>query len=214
MSKLSKLYELMRLSQEFGMEWTETQESQLAAEEENIIKNEILPVVTKNIEPSLKPVERELLLVVDYVPGKPLRVSLSRKRTVLSVLPDAVEIKPDPEVPHKTYGTRKVEKGTVAPKTGLKVTLWNGRIIQNPKAKDTFIDTILAIGIDRVRPLGVKFCKVPIISNTRDKKYGKAQHEVSGGWLILTQSSTADKKKMLEKIAKSLGLNMKIEIID
>lgn len=213
MSKLSKLYELRRLSQEFGMEWTETQESQLAAEEENIIKNEILPVVTKNIEPSLKPVERELVLVVDYVPGKPLRVSLSRKRTVLSALTDAVEITPDPEVTHKTYGTRKVGKGEIAPKTGLKVTLWDGTEIHRHKAKDTFIDTLLAVGIDRVRSVGVMFCKIPIVSNTRDKKYGKAQYEVDGGWLVLTHSSTAAKKKMLEKIAKALDLDMKIEIV-
>lgn len=213
MSKLSKLYELRRLSQEFGMEWTETQESQLAAEEENIIKNEILPVVTKNIEPSLKPVERELLLVVDYIPGQPLRVSLSRKRAVLTALTDAVEIKPDPEVQHKSYGSRKVEKGTMAPQTKLKVTLWDGRVIQRPKAKDTFIDTILAVGVDRVRPLGLKYCKIPIISNTRDKKYGASQHEVQGGWLILTHSNTADKKKMLEKIAHSLALNISVEIV-
>ena len=31
MSKLSKLYELRRLSQEFGMEWAEKQERQLEA---------------------------------------------------------------------------------------------------------------------------------------------------------------------------------------
>lgn len=60
MSKLSKLYELRRLSQEFGMEWTEKQERQLEAEEEHLIKNEVLPVVTKSIEPALSQVEREL----------------------------------------------------------------------------------------------------------------------------------------------------------
>lgn len=33
--------------------------------EEEIIKKEILPVLTKTIEPALKPVQRELVLVVD-----------------------------------------------------------------------------------------------------------------------------------------------------
>ncbi len=213
MSKLSKLYELRRLSQEFGMEWTEKQERQLEAEEERLIKNEVLPVVTKNIEPVLSQVERELVLVVDYIPGTPLKVSLSRKRKLLANLDDVVEIKPDPEVPHRSYGSRNVGKGEIAPKTGLRVTLPDGRVIAHPKASDTFIDTLLAIGIDRVRPLGVKFCKIPIISNTRDKKYGHAQHDVGNGWMILTHSSTADKKKMLDKIAKALNLNMKVQII-
>ena len=38
--------------------------------EEEIIKKEILPVLTKTIEPALKPVKRELVLVVDYIPDK------------------------------------------------------------------------------------------------------------------------------------------------
>lgn len=50
MSKLSKLYELRRLSQEFGIEWTEKQECQLETEEEHLIKNEVFPVVSKSIE--------------------------------------------------------------------------------------------------------------------------------------------------------------------
>ena len=40
--------------------------------EEDIIKKEILPVLSKTIEPALQPVKRELVLVVDYVPGQPL----------------------------------------------------------------------------------------------------------------------------------------------
>lgn len=213
MSKLSKLYELRRLSQEFGMEWTEKQERQLEAEEEHLIKNEVLPVVSKNIEPALAQVERELVLVVDYIPGSPLKVSLSRKRNIADVLPDAVEIKPDPEVQHKTYGSRNVGKGDIAPKTRLRVIMPNGQVITHAKAKDTFIEAILTIGIERVRSLGLKFCKIPIISNTRDKKYGRAQHDVGNGWMILTHSSTADKKKMLDKIAKALNIKLRVEII-
>lgn len=37
--------------------------------EEDIIKKEILPVVTETIEPALKQVQRDLVLVVDYHPG-------------------------------------------------------------------------------------------------------------------------------------------------
>lgn len=37
--------------------------------EEEIIKKEILPVLSKTIEPALQPVKRELVLVVDYVPN-------------------------------------------------------------------------------------------------------------------------------------------------
>lgn len=95
----------------------------------------------------------------------------------------------------------------------LRVTMPDGTVIENAKAKDTFVEVICRLGIERVRQLGLKFCKVPIISNTRDAKYGKAQVPVDGGWLILTHSSTNDKKKQLDKIAKALKIRMKVEIV-
>lgn len=60
--------------------------------EEDIIKKEILPVLSKTIEPALQPVKRELVLVVDYVPGQPLSVHLSRKRNFTAELTDAKEL--------------------------------------------------------------------------------------------------------------------------
>lgn len=146
MSKLSKLYELRRLSQEFGMEWTEKQERQLEADEEHLIKNEVLPVVSKSIEPALTQVERELVLVVDYVPGIPLNVSLSRKRKLFNALEDVVEIKPDPEVEHseKKKGGKKVVKN---PHTRLRITMPNGSIIDERTAWESLEKFILSIGV-------------------------------------------------------------------
>lgn len=116
MSRLSKLYQAMETLESEGLHLSAEQEAQLRKAEEEIIQKEILPVLTEKIEPVLAQIERELVLVVDYVPGTPLKVSLSRKRNLTEVFTDAVEIKPDPEVPHKTYGTRKVVKGEIAQK--------------------------------------------------------------------------------------------------
>lgn len=213
MSRLSKLYQAMETLASEGLELSAEQEAQLRKAEEEIIQKEILPVITDNIEPSLNQVQRELVLVVDYVPGRPLKVSLSRKRNIGEILTDAVEIKPDPIVAHRSNGPQKAKKEDIAPKTLLRVTMPDGTVIEKAKAKDTFVAVICRIGIERVRPLGLKFCKVPIISNTRDAKYGKAQVPVDGGWLILTHSSTNDKKKQLDKIAKALKIKMKVEIV-
>lgn len=196
-----------------GLELSVEQEAQLRKAEEEIIQKEILPVLTEKIEPVLNQIERELVLVVDYVPKQPLKVSLSRKRNLADVLSDAVEIKPDPQVEHRTFGPQSTPKGAIASKTILSVTMPDGRVIKHAKAKDTFIEVIKEIGVERIRPLGVTFCKIPIISNTRDSKYGKAQHSIGGGWLVLTHSSTKDKKKMLEKIAKALHLKIKVDIL-
>lgn len=213
MSRLSKLYQAMETLASEGLELSAEQEAQLRKAEEEIIQKEILPVLTEKIEPVLNQIERELVLVVDYTPKQPLKVSLSRKRNIADVLSDAVEIKPDPQIEHRTFGPRSTPKGEIASKTILSVTMPDGRIIRHPKAKDTFIEVIKTIGVDKVRPLGLKFCKIPIISNTRDSKYGKAQHSIGGGWLVLTHSSTQDKKKLLDKIANALHLNIKVKIV-
>ena len=196
-----------------GLELSLEQEEQLRKAEEEIIQKEILPVLTEKIEPVLGQIERELVLVVDYVPGTPLKVSLSRKRNISDFLPDAVEILPDPQVDHRTLGPQKTKKEDIAPKTHLRVTLADGTVIEHRKAKDTLIETIRRIGVKQVRSLGLKCCKIPLISNTKDAKYGRAQHPIGKGWYILTNSSTVSKKEQLCKIAQDLNLKMKVEII-
>lgn len=212
MSKLSKLYELRRLSQEFGMEWTEKQERQLEAEEEHLIKNEVLSVVTKSIEPALSQVERELVLVVDYVPGTPLKVSLSRKRNLLEALEDVVEIKPDSEVEHteKKKGRKKV---VTNPRTRLKITMPDGSIIEEHTAWESLHKFVLKVGVDKVRAVGLIANKIPLVSNTVDEKYKTAQKPLGNGWLLMTCSDTVTKRKQILAIAESAGLNVNVEII-
>lgn len=212
MSKLSKLYELRRLSQEFGMEWTEKQERQLEAEEEHLIKNEVLPVVTKSIEPALSQVERELVLVVDYVPGAPLKVSLSRKRNLFDALEGVVEIKPDPEVEHteKKKGGKKV---VTNPRTRLKITMPDGSIIEEHTAWESLQKFILHVGVEKVRAVGLIANKIPLVSNTVDKKYKTAQKPLGNGWLLMTCSDTATKRKQILAIASYIGMKIKVEII-
>lgn len=212
MSKLSKLYELRSLSQEFGMEWTEKQERQLEAEEEHLIKNEVLPVVSKSIEPALSQVERELVLVVDYVPGTPLKVSLSRKRNLFDALEDVVEIKPDPEVEHteKKKGGKKV---VTNPRTRLRITMPDGLIIEERTAWQSLQKFILRVGVERVRAVGLIANKIPLVSNTVDKNYKTAQKPLGNGWLLMTCSDTATKRKQILAIAEALGLSINVEIV-
>lgn len=117
MSRLSDLYKAMETLRKEGISINEELEKQVSELEENIIKKEILPVVTETIEPALKQVQRELVLVVDYHPGLPVSVSLSRKANV-SQLIDAKLLEADPQVQHKE-GKKGISKSHVAPKTGL-----------------------------------------------------------------------------------------------
>lgn len=180
--------------------------------EEDLIRTEILPTLTEKIEPALAQVQRELVLVVDYVPGTPLKVSLSRKRNLFDALEDVVEIKPDPVVEHteKKKGGKKV---VTNPRTRLRITMPDGSIIEERTAWESLQKFILHVGVEKVRAVGLIANKIPLVSNSVDEKYKTAQKPLGNGWLLMTCSDTASKRKQILAIASHYNLNVKVEII-
>ena len=210
MTKLEKLYSIIENSREVGVKLSKDVLQQVEELEEGIIKEEILPALGNDIAPRLEPIKRDLVLVVEYHPGNPISVSLSRKTNIAELI-DAKLLEQDPQVEHRDGAKRRKPVERVNPKTILRVTFPDGTVIEDSKAKITFTKTIQKIGLMRVRNLGIAFCGVPIVSNTLDKKYGRAQVPVEGGLYVMTHSSTHDKKKQLDKIATTLGLELKVE---
>ena len=211
MSRLSDLYKAMETLRKEGLPVDENLERKANELEEEIIKKEILPVLSKTIEPALQPVQRELVLVVDYVPGKPLSVHLSRKRNFTAEI-DAKEILPDPEVEHKEIG-KTGPKIVKQPVTRLKITFADGTVIQERNAAETFVAFVRKVGVERVRSLGLKQCKISLVSNTIDKKYGDKQKPLGNGWYLMTNTSTQSKLKDIEAIAKAFDIKVKMDVI-
>ena len=210
MTKLEKLYASIKGLQELGLPLND--ETLKAADdlEEQLIKTEILPAMSKDIEPRLSQIQRELVLVVEYKPGTPISVALSRKTNIAELL-DAKILEQDPQAEHKEGRKHEKPIERINGKTVLRVTFPDGTVIADKKAKNTFAETIKRIGLMKVRNLGITFCHVPIVSNTLDKKYGQAQIPVGDGLYVMTHSSTHDKKKQLDKIAKDLGIKLIVE---
>ena len=78
----------MRNSEELGLPLNQETIAQINEMEEKLIKDEVLPLIHDNIEPTLREVERPLVLVVEYDPNGALRVNLSRKVNIAaSILP-------------------------------------------------------------------------------------------------------------------------------
>lgn len=210
MTKLEKLYASIKGLQELGLPLND--ETLKAADdlEEQLIKTEILPAMSKDIEPRLSQIQRELVLVVEYKPGTPISVALSRKTNIAELL-DAKILEQDPQAEHKEGKKHEKPIERINGKTVLRVTFPDGTVIADKKAKITFAETIKRIGLMKVRNLGISFCHVPLVSNTLDKKYGSAQIPVGDGLYVMTHSSTHDKKKQLDKISQGLGLRLKVE---
>ncbi len=103
---------------------------------------------------------------------------------------------------HQTVDTRRREKGRNAskksPATDMTVRFPDGTLIAEKSAADTLEKVVRRIGVDNVRhvveQLNLKICKVPVISNRRDEKYGKSQRSLGGGWLLITHSNNRMKR--------------------
>lgn len=216
MSRLSKLYEAMETLRKEGLPVNKELEQKANELEEDIIKKEILPVLSKTIEPALQPVKRELVLVVDYMPGKPLSVHLSRKRNFTAELTDAKEMVLDPEVTHRNHAFHSDEKIERKPARDMTVTFPDGTVIAEETAVETLVKVVKKIGVTKVRKVvedyNLKFCKVPVISNRRDAKYGKSQKNLGDGWLLITHSNNPMKKAFIEKISDVLHLGIKVSL--
>ena len=100
MTKLEKLYASIKGLQDLGLPLN--QETLKAADEleEQLIKEEILPAMSQDIEPLLSKIQRELVLVVEYKPGSPISVALSRKTNISEII-NAKKLEIDPEVSHR-----------------------------------------------------------------------------------------------------------------
>ena len=212
MTKLEKLYSIIENSKELGLQLGEDVLRQTSELEENIIKKEILPVLTETIEPALSQVRRELVLVVDYVPDEPISVKISRKRNFTAEIEDAKEILPDLQVEHN-IGTIKRRGDKKAPRTKLRVTLHDGRIIEHRFALETLKEVVQIVGIDKVSALNIIQCGVPLVSNTLDNVYSSSQKDLQNGWYLMTLSSTSTKKQQLDKISNAYDLEIVVEIV-
>lgn len=210
MSKLSKLYAMIANAQELGINLGEDVYKQTDKLEEEIIKKEILPVIKDQIEPTLRQIKRDLTLVVDYVPEAPIRIRLSREPGIYN-REDFIELTPDPQAEH---GTRKGGKNIKrAPKSAVKVTRRDQTVIQESTAAGTLVAAVVEADPIKVRELGIVCCKVPLVSTTKDEKYGDSQVEVAPGLYVITHSNNKMKKDYLEQISKAFKLGWKVEII-
>lgn len=215
MTKLEKLYAIIQNSKELGLNLGEDTLRQTNELEEKIIRDEILPIIGKNIEPTLRQIKRKLVLVVDYDPdaAQPLSVRMTRKRVItdekdtkeyplIPLSKPAVVTEPEHQAPHVVVNER----------TGLRVIFADGRVIQEDKASSTFISTLDVIGLDRVEALNMSCDRMNLVSSRPINNGSLASWHKVGRWYVNTHSSTANKARYLKRIAEELGIKLKVEI--
>ncbi len=213
MSRLSDLYNAVNTFRKEGIPVDRKLEQQTVEQEEKIIKEEVLPLLIDSIESTMKPIQSKYALYVDYTPGQPLSVNLVRKNDAENS--DVPKVKLDPEVEHARHDKHD-SKITRSPSSDFSVTFPDGTKIAEHKAADSLELVVRRIGVAAVRQVveaqELVFCKVPVISNRHDKKYGKSQRDLGNGWLLMTHCCNRSKKKFLDAVSDALNLGLKVEI--
>ena len=186
--------------------------------EEKIIKEEILPALSQNIEPQLSEIQRDLVLVVEYHPGEPLSVALSRKTKISEIMgaktltpksstPVKSEEEPTEVEPHEPK--KHIENTT----KGMRITFPDGTVIWHRQAIDTFIDALRKIGLERIPAVGIEHGNgYNLVS--RDKRPtvpGRIWQHECDGWYIYSNISNGTKSEDLKRISDYYHLGLKIE---
>ena len=218
MTKLEKLYSIIENSRDLGVRLDKGVLQQVEELEEGIIKEEILPALGNDIAPRLEPIKRDLVLVVEYHPGEPISVALSRKTKISEIMgaktltprssmPVKSEKEPTEVEPHEP--TKHIENTT----KGMRVTFPDGTVIWHRQAIDTFIDALRKIGLERIPPLGIEHGNgYNLVS--RDKRPtvpGRIWQHECDGWYIYSNISNSQKVQDLQRISDRYRLGLKIE---
>lgn len=212
MSNLQDLYKAIETFRRNDIPIDEKTSKRLDEAEEQIIRDEILPIITKDIEPTLRQIQRKIVLVVDYDPNSQISVRMTRKRVVT----DAQDTKEYPLLPlSKPTKSVKPQKRheVVNPRTRLRVTFPDGNIIDEKKALNTFIAVLERLGLTRVESLHLSTDGQNLVTRHPIDNGTKASWHQAGEWFINCHSSTGQKAGYLNRISKALNSGLKVEVI-
>lgn len=97
-----------------------------------------------------------------------------------------------------------------SPLKKIKVTFPSGEILNYSNVTETFVDTIIKIGIEKVRKLIIVSMRVPLIDSKKHQFY--RQRKINN-YYILVNFPTISKFGILQEINKRLNLGLKIELL-
>lgn len=88
----------------------------------------------------------------------------------------------------------------------------NGKVIEGEKATEVFVNAIKKIGPNKIAELtNYTIDKLPLIVQKKDNR--KQMNSLGKQGFVCTHLSTISKKRLLERIAKQLGIKIKVEIL-
>lgn len=201
MDKLKQLYDSIQNLKNLELYIDKEETNRI---EEKIIQGEIIPALSKAIEPIVYQMNSEFIFVIHYNPEKPISITMTRNGDLITHdeekdITETKHIEPNEKI--EFSDTQKSDSSNII------VIFPDGKEISNKKSAKTFWEVIEKVGPERVEKLGIKN-RHEIVSKQKCEKY--KQHEIADGWLVLTASSKKEYIRHINDISKQLDLNLKV----
>lgn len=210
MSNLEKLYADRKTFEEYGSEIPPSLAAEIK-EAENVIfeaiNNKLAEVAPSEL--AVDELKGSIIVALEYENGKLVRVGTREaSKDVFSILEMSELIIEDEDGPEDTP-TPTGRKDSIP----FSVTFPDGEVIYYKNAKRTMIETLQKLGLERVSHFRGEIFKGYQLVGKEQRKApgGKWQEEVDGWWIYINMGNPR-KIRALKKVAKMLGVPIRIEL--
>ena len=199
-TELEELYNYIEFSKKLNVELSDSVLWQVTDAENRWIAQAMMPAIREHLEPLLNILKNSVNLAIEYRPGEPVKVQVSREGQPVRLNLLACESGQEHRRPIST----------------LRIWINDHEYIQEKNAVQSMIKAVNLAGPARVAALRIPTTGEYLVQKNGNKveRYAISQKELNDGWLLQTCSNSAQKKKQLERISDALGLGWRVELVE
>lgn len=196
MENLDKAYKAMAMLKELGLPVSAEQVKAIAVMESQYLRDEVIPQVTKEMEPLVEQLQNKFKLELTYSQEDGLDIQVVEKKPVQESLFNA------------TTNSSKRQRKYI-----IRVVFPDNRVSCSKMVWETLVEVVRYAGAENVMKLNIIIMGDNLVSTelNPNERYRVGQKEVEPGLYVCTYSSTDTKYEQIKKINRYLGLGLKIE---
>ena len=196
MENLDKAYKAMAMLKELGLPVSSEQIKAIAMMESQYLRDEVIPQVTKEMEPLVEQLQNKFKLELTYSQEDGLDIKVVDKKPVQESLFNT------------TTNSPKRQRKYI-----IRVVFPDNRVSCSKMVWETLVEVVRYAGAENVMKLNIIIMGDNLVSTelNPNERYRVGQKEVEPGLYVCTYSSTDTKYDQIRKINRDLGLGLKIE---
>ena len=196
MENLDKAYKAIAMLKELGLPVSTEQIKAISMMESQYLRDEVIPQVTKEMEPLVEQLQNKFKLELTYSQEDGLDIKVVDKKPVQESLFNT------------TTNSPKRQRKYI-----IRVVFPDNRVSCSKMVWETLVEVVRYAGAENVMKLNIIIMGDNLVSTelNPNERYRVGQKEVEPGLYVCTYSSTDTKYEQIKKINRYLGLGLKIE---